>query len=202
MEIKLHTWENFDLNLPKTNHTYDEILTELRKKDNDSAEYLTYSVKNWPQTKEVVPYFYDFIFATNYKDTEKWFIKSLLKFDSSYESEMLLFSLVDVTGSLWIPCLIWWEYYFREWVIYCVCKLFSEINEFSTWFSLDGIATRKQIRIVLKDCLDSDNPLKTWKKRIQEVQYNVYDIRQEWKKDEKILNKALYLVNLPYREKN
>lgn len=192
MKITLHTWETYEVELPETSHTYEEILSELEKKSEDAHKYLLRLVKEWPQTKQVVQYFYEYIFATNYKDAEKWFIKSLLNFPSTYEAEQVIFSLFDVTGSLWIPALIWKEYLELKWIIEPVCTLIWDIKEFGNWYNNIWLISWKQIRIVLEDCQKSFNTLVTWEKKIHEVEYFSNKVSKLYEKYPELWDRVLY----------
>ena len=191
MKITLHTWDSYEVDLPETSHTYEEILSELKKKSDDAYMYLLRLVKEWPQTKQVVPFFYDYIFATNYKDAEKWFIKSLLNFPSTYEAEQVLFSLFDVTWSFWIPVLIWKEYLEWNWIIEPVCTLIWDIIEFGTWYNNIWLMSWKQIRVILLDC-EKSIPIETWQKKIPEVEYFSNKISKLYEKYPELWDRVLY----------
>jgi len=198
MKIKLHTWEVFDVDLPKTDHTYDEILSDLTDKDKDSANYLIDLVMELPQLKQIVPYFYDFIFATNYNDAEIWFVKGLLFFPPTYDVEVILFELWDITWWFWIPKLIWIEYFNSKWVIYHVCKIIWEINEFGFWYDLRWIMSWKQIRVVLEKCVKSDNYLDTWNNTIIDVEYDIDDVIKLENKYPNLWDRVIYNYDIPY----
>lgn len=165
MLITIETWDIYDVDLPQIEHTFEEVLNELKEKYKDFS-YIEKLITRLPQLKIILPYFYDYIFATNYKDAEKWFIKGLLYFPSSYEAEKVIFSLVDESGDLWIPCLLWKEEFYEwKWIIEYVCELISRIIIFLIR------AERLEIRKVLEECYNESNTLEIWKKHFNFMSY-------------------------------
>lgn len=190
MLFTLENWKSYEVDMPETSHTYEEILSELKEKNIHEFNHLIRLVKEWPQTKQVVPYFYDHIFSTNYKDAETNFIKWLLKFSDTFEAQEILFSLIDITWWLWLPRLIWKEY--NQWLIEAICEMVWNINEFWSWYNNCWLMSWKQIRDVLLDCQKSENPLETWKKRIPEVEYFSDKVSKLYEKYPELWDRVLY----------
>lgn len=198
MLITLETWDIYDVDLPQIDHTFEEVLNELKDKYKDFS-YIEKLITRLPQLKIILPYFYDYIFATNYKDAEKWFIKGLLYFPSSYEAEKVLFSLFDISWWFWIPSLIP-KYYSWKFIMSNVWDLIWNIIESGGWFfsNLGWIISRKQIRLVLEECILSENISEIWKNRIKQVQYGWIDIDKMYLDNPWLWDKIIYCTDLPF----
>lgn len=198
MLVELWNWDIHILDIQKSKHSYEEIYLKLEKESKYALNELNRLNEFLPQIKPILPYFYDYIFSLNYFERDKNFIKNLLLFPSSYEAEQILFSIVDITGWLWLPSILEKSPWKIWWIINKICVLIWEINEHGCWYYLWGILTRKQIRIVLEECAVSENPLETWVNRITEVEYSRDYMSKLWDENPWIWKKILYCIDLPF----